>query len=188
VRYYIDPNYSNIKIAAIPTGFATMAWVHFSTGAIERLDVKPERMHELEELTEEKAREHDPEIFSGCLDRPYYDAPTMHQFYIDKAMCWDVEPPVKQVGEYLIKECDMQMCGTISAALTCIEMGHALQFGIVAYGSKHVFYTGPELPKPTSDYARERIEHPATHLAWWRYNTLDKDIPAAVFIERLKGM
>lgn len=185
MRFFTSPN--SKLIAMPPQDGCFMAWVHYNNDSIEREHIRPDCVWDLHEITEREARELDPYMFSECLERPYNDAPTMMQFYIDRANQYYVKPPQNQVEEYLIKGCGMTMSDPIKMALRAILIDRPKQFGIVAYGESMAFYIGPS-DKNTSDYAEEKIADPTTHLAWWRHNTLEIHIAPAVFRERLENL
>lgn len=106
MRYF---TLEDTKLIAMPPQAedSFMAWVHWDSDNIEREHIKPEQVWGLHEITEKQARELDPVMFSQCLERPYYEADTLIQFYIDRAMQYQVDPPQLQVEKYLIKSCGM---------------------------------------------------------------------------------
>jgi hypothetical protein len=197
MRYFIEKDEDKpIKLAFLPSDphYSWMVWLHFKDGAIERWEATQngEKFSEMRELTEQQAREYDPEMFSECLDRPYADYPSMLQFYIQRAQeCVDFEPAAKQVLRYLVNECGYRKSGPMRVALEAIENVQEKEFGIVAYDRGMVHYMGiPDLKDGhySSVYAQDKINSPNTYRIWWRYNTLEKNLTPEVFKDRMRSL
>jgi hypothetical protein len=56
-------------------------WLHWENGDITREHFKPNGTEGLQELSEDEARQRDPEMFSECIDRPYADYVSLKAFY-----------------------------------------------------------------------------------------------------------
>jgi hypothetical protein len=197
MRYFKDS--LDTKLIALPSDphGSLSCWIHWDSNtfpgghSITREHLKAwEVLSALTELTEEQARAHDPEMFSECLDQPYNDAPSILQFYIQRAQeCVDFEPAAKQVLRYLVDECGYSKNGPMRVALESIENVKEKEFGIVAYDGGMVHYMGiPDLKDGhySSVYAQDKINSPSTHRIWWRYNTLEKNLTPEVFNDRMR--
>ena len=82
-RYF---QFGENRIMALPPDAygALTVWVRYEDGSIQREHLKSACLPTLTELTEEQARHLDPVMSRDCLERPYYDAPTMLAFYRQK--------------------------------------------------------------------------------------------------------
>lgn len=187
------------KLIALPSDphGSLSCWVHWDSNtfpgghSITREHLKVwEATSVLTELTEEQARAHDPEMFTECLDQPYNDAPSMLQFYIQRALeCVDFETPANQVESYLVKELGYhEMNSPMATSLMAIELRKLQDFGVFAINKSNVYVVDKDTVRCISDspQLREWIASDKTHLAWWRYNTLEKNLSLDVFNDRMK--
>ncbi len=82
-RYFLFGQNRVIYLPPCPNNSGN-CWVHWDDGSVTREHFKQDGMIGLQELSEEEARQIDPEMFLECIDRPYADQPTLKAFYENK--------------------------------------------------------------------------------------------------------
>lgn len=199
MRYFIEKEEDKpIKLAFLPSDphYSWMVWLHFKDGVIERWEAtrNGEKFSEMKELTEQQAREYDPQMFSECLDRHYADYPSMLQFYIQRAQeCVDFEPAQDQVERYLTKELGYEMGGPMtpmSISIMAITLGKMQDFGVISHNKTNVYIIDKDTVKYVSEspQLQKWIASDMTCLLWWRYNTLEKNLTSEVFNDRMRRL
>jgi hypothetical protein len=190
------------KLIALPSDphGSLACWVHWDCNSfpgghsITREHMKAWEVFTMDtELTEEQAREYDPKMFNECLDRPYADHPSMLQFYIARAQeCVDFEPAADQVEQHLVKDLGYEIGGPVCPAISimAIALGKMQDFGVIAYNKSNTYIIDKDTVKYVADsrQLRKWIASDKTHLSWWRYNTLEKNLTPEVFNERMRNL